>query len=172
MCCCGCSIAFGIMTYAAIQLLGLAGAIVSISPFNILFSLVELTPLTILYLMPDNSCVRLLNYIWQWVQMGLIICMLTVFIVAIDAIIDMACSDDNIVAALRAEHKGQSFGLSDCEDRVRVPVYWVWLLAVLVLVPLQATWIHVFKSHYEELPLPLDEDKAAPNSAEYSRLPN
>ena len=81
--------------------------------------------------------------------MGLIICMLTVFIVAIDAIIDMACSDDNIVAALRAEHEGKSFGLSDCEDRVRVPVYWVWMLAALVLVPLQATWIHVFKSHYE-----------------------
>ena len=76
----------------------------SVSPFNILFSLVELTPIALLYLLPNNSCVRLLNYIWQWVQMGLLICMLTIFIVAVDTIVDIACSDDNVVAALREEN--------------------------------------------------------------------
>ena len=38
--------------------------------------------------------------------MGLLIIMLTVFLVAKDAIIDMACSDENIVAAMKREYAG------------------------------------------------------------------
>ena len=111
------------------MILGLAGAIVSLSPYTILFCLVDLSPLIALYFAPYNYCIRLLNYIWHCAQMGLLVIILTVFLVREDVLIDKSCDAENIVA-------GESFSLADCEDIARVSIYWMWTIAALVCLPL------------------------------------
>ena len=159
--CCGCSVACGITIFSVIQIIGFTTAICSLSPINIVFSVVNLAPLVALYFLTDSYCVRMWNFVQQCVYLVLLVLALIFFIASVEPIIDLVCSDADIVAHLQKE-TNYDFGLEDCERQARIPAYLIWLTAALVLIPLQFMWVRVFKYYLDELKDP---------HADYSQLP-
>ena len=91
------------------------------------------------------------NYVQQCVMLAILIVFLVIAVVGIEALVDVVCSDPNVISAIQDNHNDQEFGLRDCTEAMRVPVYVVWSLCVVVFVPIQVLWIRIFKAHLDDL---------------------
>ena len=163
-CCCGCSLKCGIITYFVFACLGLVGALTSMCWWSISMSLLEIAPVIALYFANESKAVRMWNFVQQCVFLGITVIMLIAAIVGIEALVDMICNNEDVIAAIESKDNTSEFGLAQCEDAIRLPVYVVWTCVALIFVPIQIMWVRVFKAYLDELPEKSPEE-------EYSQVP-
>ena len=156
-CCCGCTLKCGIITFGVFAALELLGAVVEMWTFPIIGSLINIAPLVALAIKPDSAGIRLWNYIWQCIALGVIIIGLVAAVIGAEFFIAMICG-----AASAADG---DLAQDTCSNAARIPFYAAILVLIAVLVPLQVLWVRVFKAYYDEL-------KEGGSEAEYAPVPN
>ena len=90
-CCCGCSLTCGIILYAVLASLELLATVISGEWMSITFNVITMILLELLYLMNDSQGVRLMNYIWQCVIMGVMIIAIIAAIVGSEVLTHYIC---------------------------------------------------------------------------------
>ena len=90
-----------IIIYAVLAIFGFSAAMFTLSPINIVFSLVNIVPLFALYFATESYCVRMWNFVQQCVYLGLLVLALIVFIASVDNIIHLVCSDADVVGQIQ-----------------------------------------------------------------------
>ena len=90
-----------------------------------------------------------MNFIWQCIIMGLLIIVIILAIFGAEAIVSRVCENELADQSYMKLHEGQTEG--DCEDEARLPVYAAIAAFIVLIVPLQVTWIRVFKFYCDEL---------------------
>ena len=161
-CCCGCTLTCGIITYFVFCALGLISAIASMCWWSISMAVLEIVPVIALYFANESKGVRMWNYIQQCVFLGITVILLIAAIVGIEALVDMICNNEDVIGAIHSKDNTSEFGLSACEDAIRLPVYVVWTCMALIFVPIQIMWVRVFKAYLDELPEKNSEEDYAP----------
>ena len=126
-CLCGCSLMCGIYTYFVLTCLMVISAFTTLNIVAILEALLCLAPLIALLIKPESWGIRLWNYVWQWIQMGLLL------IVAVLVIISFA------------------FAGAMSGGAAIVALGPVVLIALGIIIPVQSLWLCIFKAHFEAL---------------------
>ena len=165
-CMCGCSLVCGIVTLAILQGLGLLANLVHLNWLGVGISAFFLLPTVSVLIFKESVTARQIAYIWQWFSMGILLIVLTCWIIAIDGfgLPKMFCAGHEIFADHIDDEDLSALG-DDCEKHVRIYMYLGWSAAVVLTVPIQWLFLSIFSEHYEEL-------KGSEAGGSYSQLPN